>query len=220
MNTGDKMQEHRIQELKAKLLESAALVQQMLSLAMIQLNPKESSSFDEVMALEARVNELELKNDTLAINLIALFQPEAKDLRRIMMMFRINSDLERLGDQAVNIAESARHLQSYELDFPDIWQMQEATMEMLTNSITAFLNEDTDAATAVCANDNIIDAFNRAIYDRVLTGIKGDSAHAERYLHVLRIAKNLERIGDLATNIAENTVYLALGRVIKHNQEL
>ncbi len=98
------------------------------------------------------------------------------------MMFRINSDLERLGDQAVNIAESARHLQSYELDFPDIWQMQEATMEMLTNSITAFLNEDTDAATAVCANDNIIDAFNRAIYDRVLTGIKGDSAHAERYL--------------------------------------
>lgn len=213
------MQEHRIQELKAKLLESAALVQQMLSLAIVQLNPREKSSFEQVMALETRVNELELSIDTLAIYLIALFQPEAKDLRRIMMMFRINSDLERLGDQAVNIAESAKHLQSYELDFPEIWQMQEATMEMLTNSITAFLNEDTDAATAVCANDNVIDDFNRAVYDRVLAGIKAEPEQAERYLHLLRIAKNLERIGDLATNIAENTVYLALGLVIKHNQD-
>jgi len=214
------MQEHRIQELKAKLLESAALVQQMLSLALVQLNPRESGSFEQVMALETRVNELELSIDTLAINLIALFQPEAKDLRRIMMMFRINSDLERLGDQAVNIAESAKHLQAFELDFPEIWQMQESTMEMLTDSITAFLNEDTDAATAVCANDNVIDDFNRAVYERVLAGIKAEPEQTERYLHLLRIAKNLERIGDLATNIAENTVYLALGRVIKHNLDI
>lgn len=211
------MQATRIQELKAKLMESAALVQQMVSLSLSHLAPGGINSFDEVMALENRVNYLEMSIDALSIKLIALFQPEAKDLRRILMMYRINSDLERLGDQAVNIAESACKLSATDIEEQDIWLMQEATLEMLSQCIKAFLTEDTEAAKAVCANDNIVDDLNRKIYTQVVQHIKADPENAEKYLHLLRIAKNLERVADLATNIAESTVYLAHGKVIKHN---
>jgi phosphate transport system protein len=207
----------QIKEMKHKLMDLANLVKQMLNLSIIQIGPFQSSSFDEVMRLEAQVNRLEVEIDKMAINLIALYQPEAIDLRRIMMMYRINTDLERLGDQAVNIAQSAEHVEAYEITDQEIFAMQETTLQMFGDAITAFVKEDTDLAQAVCANDQIVDDLNKIMYKQVLSNIRKDPAHADFFLHLLRIAKNLERSADLATNIAENTIYLSAGKQIKHN---
>ncbi|MCB5267313.1 MAG: phosphate signaling complex protein PhoU [Candidatus Cloacimonetes bacterium] len=211
------MQVNKLQTLKDKLMESAGLVQQMLKLAIIAETPRDN--FEQVRVMEDQVNSLENEIDAMAINLIALYQPEAGSLRRIVMMYRINVDLERLGDQAFNIAESAQKVPGYQITEPQIFRMQEATTQMLDDAINAFLNEDVSAAEGVCANDHIVDDLNREIYHLVIAHIQEDPQNTSRYLHLLRIAKNLERCADLATNIAENTVYLVRGRIIRHQPE-
>jgi phosphate transport system protein len=211
------MQHTKIQELKDKLMELAAIVQEMLKLALIQDN--EHDSFNRVQQLEESVNNLENEIDRLAIGLIALYQPEAGDLRRILMMYRINVDMERLGDQAYNIAESARKIDAYQITEPQIFRMQEATVLMLDCAIKAFLEEDVEAAEGVCLNDTVVDDLNREIYHLVLKHIQEEPQNTAQFLHLLRIAKNLERCADLATNIAENTIYLVRGKVIRHQPE-
>lgn len=198
-------------------MEEAKLVQQMLNLALIQDNSE--PGFEKVQSLEEQVNTLENEIDRLAISLIALHQPEAGDLRRILMMYRINVDLERLGDQAYNIAESARNIAAYQITEPHIFQMQEATVNMLECSIKAFVDEDVEAAAGVCLNDTVVDDLNRDVYHLVLEHIQRDPQNTAQFLHLLRIAKNLERCADLATNIAENTIYLVHGKVIRHQPE-
>ena len=208
------MQIAKLQELKEKLMHSATLVQQMLSLAAIDSPQKDS--FAKVQQLEEMVNALENEIDELATRLIALYQPEASDLRRILMMYRINVDLERLADQAYNIAESACRIQDYRITESKIFQMQEATSQMLKAALQAFMDEDVEACEAVYMNDNLVDEMNKDIYHLVVDHIQRQPQDAHSYLHLLRIAKNLERCADLATNIAENTIYLVRGKVIRH----
>lgn len=208
------MQSERIEELKTRLLEEAEMVQNMLNIALVTQDPE--SGFRRVSALEDRVNALEKEIDELAIRLIALYQPEAGDLRRILMMYRINIDLERLGDQAFNIAQSARKIPSYQMQEQQINSMQEATVQMLRTALKAFMDEDALAAESVCLNDRIVDDLNREIYHLVRASIMQEPANTGSYLHLLRIAKNLERCADLATNIAENTIYLVRGEDVRH----
>ena len=208
------MQSDRIEELKNKLLDEAEMVQNMLNIALVTQDPE--GSFRKVSDLEDKVNALEKEIDEMAIRLIALYQPEAGDLRRILMMYRINVDLERLGDQAFNIAQSARKIPSHQMQEQQINTMQEASVQMLQTALKAFMDEDEDAAESVCLNDWIVDDLNREIYHLVRASIMQEPANTGSYLHLLRIAKNLERCADLATNIAENTIYLVRGEDIRH----
>jgi len=137
------------------------------------------------------------------------------------MIYRINNDLERLADQAVNISESTAHLMDnpvvYEL--PELEQMKSNTLTMLKNSLDALVKEDVALSHQVCSEDNTVDNLNRQIYHHLVELIQANPILTSQYLHLLRIAKNLERIADLSTNIAENTIYLAIGKVVRHRSE-
>jgi phosphate transport system protein len=214
------MLETKIKELKQLLMSEASLVEKMVSMSITGLFNGQSSLLEDVNVFERRVNQIELELDNKCISAIALYQPEAHDLRLILMIIKINNDLERLGDQAVNIAESVEHLVKDPIlkKLPELVLMKEAALAMLKDSLEAFDGENAERSLAVCDADDAVDNLNRAIYDHLVLLMKADPNAIERCLHILRIAKNLERIADLSTNIAENTVYLATGKVIKHNQ--
>lgn len=215
------MLQTKILELKQLLMASASLVEKMVTQAIDGLYQGTNHLLRDVLSFEDRVNQIEMELDNKCTAAIALYQPEAKDLRLILMIYRINSDLERLGDQAVNIAESVEHLAGDPVvaALPELVQMKDAALAMLKDSLDAFATEDVEQSRAVCNADSRVDELNKAIYHHLVELLKSNSALTERYLHLLRVAKNLERIGDLSTNIAENTVYLAVGKVIKHHCE-
>lgn len=215
------MQADKIRELKGLMMSEAALVEKMVSLTINGIYSVGSTFLEEVMIFEQRVNQIELELENKCTTAIALYQPEAKDLRVILMIYKINNDLERLGDQAVNIAESAAHLIGDPVlrELPELKEMTAASMTMLQNSLNAFVNEDVEASHEVCNMDNVVDDLNRSIYKQAVVLMKEHPTRIDSYMHLLRIARNLERIGDLSTNIAENTIYLSAGRVIKHNLE-
>ena len=215
------MLETRIQELKQMLISEAGLVEKMVSLSVDGLYKNIPSLLENVLALEDQVNQTELEIDDKCITTIALYQPEARDLRLILMIYRINNDLERLADQAVNISESTAHLMDnpvvYEL--PELEQMKSNTLTMLKNSLDALVKEDVALSHQVCSEDNTVDSLNRQIYHHLVELIQANPILTSQHLHLLRIAKNLERIADLSTNIAENTIYLAIGKVVRHRSE-
>ena len=209
----------RISELKKLLLAEAGLVEKMIMLAMDGLANFGTAFQEEVNTFENRVNQIEIELDEKCFTLIALNQPEAKDLRQILMIYRMNNDLERLGDQAVNIAESSAQLTGNPVlkSIPELFSMKEAALKMLKDALYAFTREDYELSRKVCDADNIVDEYNRNIYKHLVKLIRENPLQTDLYLHILRIAKNLERIGDLSTNIAEDTIFLAQGKVIKHN---
>lgn len=209
------------QELKQLLMAQATLVEKMVSMAIGGLYKIGSAFKDEVLKFEERVNQIDVEIDGKCVSLIALYQPEAKDLREILMIYKINNDLERLGDQAVNIAESAAQLVGNPViqSIPELLEMKDATLKMLKESIDAFSQENVETGRRVCDADNQVDDYNRMIYKHLVQLIKVNPQQVDIYLHILRIAKNLERIADLSTNIAENAIYLAKGKVIKHHSE-
>ena len=211
----------KIMELKQLLLSEASLVEKMVAMSIDGLYKDAGQLLADVMVFETRVNQIELELEGKCTSTIALFQPEAKDLRLILMIYKINNDLERLGDQAVNIAESVEHLIGNPViqELPELKEMKDAALAMLKDSLNAFAKEDVELARSVCNADNVVDDLNRRIYHHLVDLVKAEPSLTERYLHLLRVAKNLERIGDLSTNIAENTFYLAEGRVIKHHSE-
>jgi phosphate transport system protein len=210
----------KINELKKKILEMASLVEKMVAYSFEGMGTG-NNKFTEVMDYEQRVNSLEMEIEDACIVLMALQHPEAKDLRMILMIYKINNDLERLGDQAVNIAESVNSITGnpHNADIPELASMMDVTLKMLHQSIVAYTNEDVENARLVCRQDEIVDSYNRRIMNQIVALIKENPLQTEYYLHLLRIAKNLERIADLSTNIGENTIYLVQGRVIKHHVE-
>lgn len=208
-------------DLKKLLLAEASLVEKMVSMSFQGLYKEYRDSFEDVQIFEKRVNQLEIEIEEKCTALIALHQPEAKDLRIILMIYKINNDLERLGDQAVNISESVANLSLNPVvhQLPELSDMKDKTLAMLKNSLDAFTQEDTKLSRQVCNDDNVVDDYNRNITKHLILLMKENPQFVEEYLHLLRIAKNLERIADLSTNIAENTIYIAQGRVIKHHAE-
>lgn len=208
----------RISELKQLLMAEAGLVEKMILLAMDGLTNFGTAFLEEVNTFETRVNQIEIELDEKCMTVIALYQPEAKDLRQILMIYKINNDLERLGDQAVNIAESSAQLVGSPVLqlIPELFAMKEAALKMLKDALFAFSGENYELSRQVCDADNIVDEYNRNIYKHLVKLIRENPLQTDLYLHILRIAKNLERIGDLSTNIAEDTIFLSRGKVIKH----
>ncbi|MCX5897950.1 MAG: phosphate signaling complex protein PhoU, partial [Proteobacteria bacterium] len=158
--------------------------------------------------------------DELCTSLIARYQPMAKDLRTILMVFKMNDDLERMADHAVNISESSLYLLESPSVKPliDIPEMQAVTAQMVRDSITAFIDENAQLAKDVCARDSVIDELRDKVYRELFTVMCGNAATIERSLHLMRIARNLERIADLSTNICEDVIFMVQGKVIKHHK--
>lgn len=213
------MLNQKLNDLKKMLMAEASLVEKMLGISMNAIMGGYECNLMEVTQFENRVNQLELEIEGFCTQLIALYQPEAKDLRAILMSYKINNDLERLGDQAVNITESANTICGNPIvqELPELDTMRQNTLAMLTQSISAFTDLDVELARKVCRDDSVVDDLNRSIITRLIAMMKDNPQQIEVYLHLMRIARNLERVADLSTNVAENTVFLAQGKVIKHH---
>jgi|SRR5690554_2056413 phosphate transport system protein len=208
----------KILNLKERLISEANIVEIMLNKSIEGLMEGYSDKLFEVIRHEKDINRMEIEIEELCTSTIALFQPEAKDLRTVLMIYKINNDLERIGDQAVNISESSQYL----IERPGlnilkaIARLSRESIAMIRDSIRAFIDEDTELAVTVCVRDAKADMLHEAIVKELIGQMRDDPHIIERALHIVRISRNLERVADLATNIAEDTIYMISGKVIKH----
>jgi phosphate transport system protein len=216
------MLQEQIRDLKERLVGYARLVEDMIQSSTLALASRDPGPLDEVTgAREHRANELEVELDAAAIAVIAQFQPKARDLRTVLMVLGITNDLERLGDHAVNIAEAARWLlaNAPSPTPPSVPAMAAAAVRMIDDAIAAFIAGDAALARSVCEADQAVDDLADDILREAVAAMAGDPSVIEAGLRVLKIAADLERIADLATNIGEDVVYMVEGRVIKHHRE-
>jgi phosphate transport system protein len=216
------MLKERIVELKKNLTEFASLIENILEKSLKGLLRREKELLSGVIERdEPKTNVLEIEIEEQCISLLAQYQPEAKDLRTILMILKMNNDLERMGDHAVNICESALYLIERPEVKPllDLPRMAEETKTMVRDSITAFINEDAKLAQSVCERDNTIDNLREQTIRELITYMTSDATTIERSLHLMRISHNFERIADLATNICEDVIYIVEGHIIKHRHE-
>ena len=216
------MLDERLVILKKELMDYAGHVQEMIDKSVRGLLSRKSRMLMEVIEKnELQANDWEILLDEHCTNMIAQFQPRARDLRTVLMVFRMNNDLERMADHAVNIAENALFLIERPLVKPilDIPRMADEVRHMVRDSLSSFLNDNALLARSVCERDSIVDGLERQILRELITHMTSDATTIERALHLVDIARNLERIADLSTNMAEDVIFMVEGRVIKHHKE-
>jgi len=212
----------KINILKKKLIDMASLAEDMVKSSIKGLIEKKKEILEKVIKeYEPKMNELEIELDELCTNLIALYQPKAGNLRTILMILKMNNDLERVGDLAVNISESALYLIERPPVKPliDIPRMAEESIDMLKNAIDSFINKDAELAKSVCEKDAIVDGLRDQVLRELITYMSSDPTTIERAIHLIRISRSLERIADLSTNICEDVIFMVEGRVIKHHKD-
>ena len=211
-----------LEELKGNLLKMAALVEESLRDAVRSLVKRDSELAQQTFAKEDRVNSLEIVIDDMCLRLLALRQPMAVDLRFITAAMKIITDLERMGDQAVNIAERAISLnQEPQLKpYIDIPRMAEITQSMVKDVLDAFVNRDSKLARSVCERDDLVDGLNDQVFRELLTYMISDPKTTTRAVHLMIVSRCLERIADHATNIAEDVIFMVDALVIKHHADV
>lgn len=219
------MLETKILKLREGIVEYARLVEDMIEKSIKGLIERKKELLLEVIKIEEdKANKYEIMIDELCINIIAQYGPKAKDLRTVLMILKMNNDLERIADHAVNISQSASYLLEHPLGIngdivENISNMVKITKKMLDDSIIAFINNDSCLARMVCKNDSVIDNLKYEFYKRLIDFMSSNPNLIESSLNIMRIINNLERIADLATNICEEVIFISEGKVIKHHFE-
>ncbi len=216
------MLEKRLNYLKELLLTEAALVENMLQKSITGLlNKKVDILHGIIEEDEPMVNSLDIEIDKLCTQVAALYQPEAKYLRLVLMMLKINYDLERIGDHAVTIAQSAVDVLPYNFKKvkPIIRQTADASIKMLQDSLTSFITEDESLAREVCKRDDEVDQLRDTSINQFTRIIQSQPEMSVVYTHLTRIIRSLERVADLATNIAEYSLFVIKGEIVKHGQD-
>ena len=204
--------------LNKKLLEMASLVETMIARSIKALREGNMIMAQEVIRTDEQVNAMEIEIDNLCVKILALYQPEAKDLRTVTMIMKVNNDLERIGDHASSISRMALFMADYPPIKPlvDIPKMADKAMEMLRESLDAFIRGDAKLAVEVCQKDDEVDNYEPQIVRELITFIMSDPSTLNLALRYIYVARHLERVADLATNIAENAYYITTGEVLKH----
>lgn len=215
------MLSNRTDELKKSLVEYTSHIEKMISISIKGLLKKNGDVLDKILDMEDAANRYEVDIEDDCITIIAQFQPMAKDLRSILTILKMSNDLERMGDHAVNLSQHSSYIINKEQikPFVDLPRMADLTINMVKNSINSFLKENAALADEVLKADNAVDELRDSIVRELITCMIDDSRTVERALRLIEIARNLERIADLATNIAEDTIYVVRGKNIKHNIE-
>ena len=210
-----------LDELQKKLLEMGGLVESGVHNSVLSLTEHNETLAQEVLRNEARINQMEIEVDDFAVGLMALYQPMARDLRFLTAAIKINADLERMGDLAVNIVERALSLifQPPVKPLIDIPQMAKLVESMVRRSLDAFVKRDPELARAVLLSDDAVDELRDAIYHELIGFMERDSRTVSRAVDLMFVARNLERIADHATNIAEDVLYLVQGVDVRHHAE-
>ena len=213
--------DEELKTLKEKLVNMASLVEESIVRAIKGLKERKEECAEQVLREEEAINLREIEIDEICMRLLALRQPMAGDLRFITSAMKIGSELERIGDQSVNIAERTCELLKYPLLKPliDIPRMASLAEKMVKDSITAFVNRDEKLARSVCERDDEVDCLNDQIFRELLTYMMQDPATIPRAVDLILVGRHLERIADHATNISEDVIYLVKGKTIKHHIE-
>jgi phosphate transport system protein len=208
--------------LKQRLVAMSQRAEELLDLAVEALLTRDAGKADAVTEADRDVDTLEIEIEGLAISLLALQQPMARDLRFIISSIKITSDLERVGDHAVNIAQSTLRMVEMRTEIaapPEIEEMADRARKMLSDALDAVMKLDGVLGRDVCKRDDHVDALHESVFRIMLTHMMEDPATISTALELLLVSRNLERVADLATNIAEDAVYLAEGKTIKHHLE-
>jgi phosphate transport system protein len=207
-----------LDRLKEHLLDMSGKAESMLALSMDALLTRDAGLAEAVLKADKEIDSLEIEVEDLAVSMLALQQPMARDLRFIVGAIKVTSDLERVGDHAVNIAQTAQRLvalQSTITPDPEIEDMARRARSMLGDAIDAFLRADGALGRNVCARDDQVDALHESVFRILLTHMMADPRTINPSLEYLLVSRNLERVADLATNIGEDAVFLAEGKNIK-----
>lgn len=208
--------------LQERLLKMAGIVEQLIERATKAVLERDGSAAAEVAAADDQVDELEMEIDERVIELLALQQPMASDLRQIVTTNKISNDLERMGDHAVNMSKAARRMTEASPlpDIRELSEMAEITRGMVSDALAAYVSRSPGTARMVCVTDDKVDDLRRSMYRILVTHMLEDAKRIGGALELLLVSQNLERIADLATNISEDVVFLVEGRTIKHGTEL
>lgn len=211
-----------LDELKQKLLEMGGMAESAVEMATGAYLRRDASLCEKVFSREKEINAFERRIDELALDLLAMQQPMAIDLRFVVAVLKINADLERVGDQAVNIAQRTLDLLKVSpLDVPvDIGRMASTVSTMVRRALESFLSAHADVAEAILEMDNIVDRMKDEAFVILVQKMKSDPAQAQQYLDVLLITRQLERVADHATNIAEDVIFWVRGADVRHGAQL
>jgi len=221
-STGFRHFHDQLSSLKEQLLGMSAKAEERTDLAVEALLARDRDKANLVIEGDVDINKLEVQVEQAAVELLALQQPMARDLRFIIGAIKVSNDLERVGDHAVNIAESAIRLAEkpkVSIKIPEIEVMARRARKMLGDSLDAFIRADGALGRQVCKEDDVVDALHDSVFRVLLTHMMADPKTITPSLELLLVGRNLERIADLATNISEDAVYLAEGKQIKHHRE-
>lgn len=207
-----------IENTNRRLLELFALVEEMIDKAVQALCEQRTGLVEEVITADSRVNSMEVEIEEECLKILALHQPVATDLRRMTTVLKINVDLERMADLACNIAERAESLQQFPF-FPTperLMEMVGQATAMVRMALDSFVDSDPELAKKVILYDAAVDENNRLVIDQLKAMMKQDTSLAEPALHCFSASRHIERIADLAENIAEDVIYLVDGEIVRH----
>ena len=218
----DKRYEEELKKLREEILYMGGLVEDQIQKAVKTLVERDSELAQVIIERDHEVNRLDVEIDDICIKLLALHQPAGRDLRFITTGLKITTDLERIGDMAVNICERALELnQEPQLKpYIDIPRMARVSQRMIRESLDAFVREDTDLALKVCKDDDEVDQLNAQIFRETLTFMLENAQTISRATKIASVSKYLERIADHATNIAEMVIFMVKGKSIRHMKVL
>ncbi len=210
--------ERGLMELREELLLLFGLVEQMIDLAVRSLVERRPDFASRVVATDKTVNEREVKLEEECLKLLALHQPVATDLREVIAVVKMNSEIEQMADLACNIAECAVSLDHYPLftvpeEFND---MVHESISMVRRALDAFVSSDTQKAREVIRDDDVVDALHRVIIEQLQELMLESSEHIIPAMHCFSASKNIERVADLATHLAEDTIYMIEGEIVRH----
>ncbi len=207
--------------LQARLMEMAGLAENLLNQAVKAFFSRNPETVRSLRAEDGRIDALEVQVDEQVMELIALHQPVASDLRQILATLKISNDIERVGDHGVNIAKAAARLAGLPPlpETPEVMELAVLSQRMLRDALASFGSRDSGLAREVCTRDDRVDDMRRKVREILLDLMLKDSRRIPPSLEYLRVSQQLERIGDLSTNISEDVVFLVEGRSIKHNAE-
>ncbi len=207
-----------LDSLQGRLLEMAGIVEELVARAVDAVVRRDPSVASAVGPEDDRVDELEIEIDEAVMELLALHQPMATDLRRLITILKVSNDLERVGDHAVNIAKAARRLSETNPlpELRELSEMSDITREMLSDALAAYVTRNAGTARMVCMTDDKVDDLRRSMFRILVTHMLEDPKRLGGALELLLVSQNLERIADLSTNISEDVVFMVEGRTIKH----
>jgi len=218
----DKRYDEDLKKLREDILYMGGLVEDQIQKAVNSLVERDSPLAETIIQRDHEVNRLDVEIDDLCIRLLALHQPAARDLRFITTALKITTDLERIGDMAVNICERALELnvEPQLKPYIDIPRMARTSERMIRESLDAFVREDTDLALKVCKDDQEVDDLNSQIFRETISFMIEDPHTINRAMKISSISKYLERIADHATNIAEMVIFMVKGKSIRHMKDI